>query len=111
TTAGLAMNSSSNMSQGERSMGSNAGGDGLLPIIKRRLSRRGSIEIDSRSNSLIITDVPQNIAAVKELIAILDQPEQQVEIEARIVVASRNFSRDIGVQLGSLLSGANGSGV
>ena len=90
---------------------SGGGGDGLLPIIKRRLSRRGSIEIDSRSNSLIITDVAQNMAAVKELIAILDQPEPQVEIEARIVVASRNFSRDIGVQLGALLGGANQSGI
>ena len=61
--------------------------NGLLPIIKRRLSRRGSIEVDSRSNSLIITDVASNIAAIKQLIAILDQPEPQVEIEARIVVA------------------------
>lgn len=86
------------------------GGDGLLPIIRRRLSRRGSIEIDSRSNSLVITDVPSNIAAIKQLIAILDQPEPQVEIEARIVVASRNFSRDIGVQLAGLVLGKNGSG-
>ena len=87
------------------------GGNGLLPIIKRRLSRRGSIETDSRSNSLIITDVPANIAAIKQLVAILDQPEPQVEIEARIVVASRNFSRDIGVQLTAILNGARGSGV
>src|SRR5688500_2970169 len=76
------------------------GGEGLLPIIKRRLSRRGSIEIDSRSNSLIVTDVASNLAAIKQLINILDQPEPQVEIEARIVVASRNFSRDMGGQLG-----------
>ncbi|MBV9217143.1 MAG: type IV pilus secretin PilQ [Acidobacteria bacterium] len=86
-----------------------SGGDGLLPIIRRRLSRRGSIETDSRSNSLIITDVAANIAAIKQLVAILDQPEPQVEIEARIVVASRNFSRDIGVQLAALLTG-NGAG-
>ncbi len=88
-----------------------AGASGLLPIIKRRLSRRGSIEVDPRSNSLIITDVASNLAAVKQLINILDQPEPQVEIEARIVVATRNFSRDIGVQLGFLLTGARGSGV
>ena len=96
---------------GDSDLGKTAGGDGLLPIIKRRLSRRGSIEIDSRSNSLIITDVPANIAAVKQLIGILDQPEPQVEIEARIVVATRSFSRDIGVQLFALLNGANGSGI
>jgi type IV pilus assembly protein PilQ len=83
----------------------------LLPIIKRRLSRRGSIEVDPRSNSLIVTDVPANIAAIKQLIALLDQPEPQVEIETRIVVASRNFSRDIGVQLAAILNGARGSGI
>ena len=88
-----------------------AGTEGILPIIQRRLSRRGSIEVDGRSNSLIITDVPQSIAAVKQLIAILDQPEPQVEIEARIVVATRNFSRDIGVQLGAALTGARGSAI
>src|SRR5829696_3600446 len=75
---------------------SNAGsGEGLLPIIKRRLSRRGSIEVDGRSNSLIVTDVRQNIDAIRQLVAILDQAEPQVEIEARIVVGTRNFSRDI----------------
>ncbi len=84
---------------------------GLLPIIKRRLSRRGSVEVDSRTNALIITDVSANVDAIKQLIAILDQPEPQVEIEARIVVATRSFSRDIGVQLTALLNGARGSGI
>ncbi len=92
------------------SSGAGGGASGLLPIIKRRLSRRGSIEIDPRSNSLIVTDVATNIAAIKQLIAILDQPEPQVEIEARIVVATRNFSRDIGVQLGAIFTGPRGSG-
>ncbi len=95
--------------------GSSAGGEdsteGILPIIQRRLSRRGSVEIDGRSNSLIITDVRENIDAIKQLVAILDQPEPQVEIEARIVVATRNFSRDIGVQLFAMLNGARGGGI
>jgi type IV pilus assembly protein PilQ len=82
-----------------------------LPIIKKHVSTRGSIEIDPRSNSLIITDVPENLRAIRQLIDILDQPEPQVEIEARIVVATRNFSRDIGVQLGAILTGAHGSGL
>ena len=89
--------------------GAGAGG-GLLPIISKRLSRRGSVEVDGRSNSLIITDVRENIDAIRQLVAILDQPEPQVEIEARIVVASRNFSRDVGVQLSGLVVGARGSG-
>lgn len=76
------------------------GGDqGLLPIIGRRLSRRGAIEVDGRSNTLIITDVKENIDAIRQLVAILDQPEPQVEIETRIVIAQRNFSRDMGAQL------------
>lgn len=90
------------------------GGEGLLPIIKRRLSRRGGIEIDNRSNTLIITDVRENIDAIRQLVTLLDQPEPQVEIEARVVIASRNFSRDIGVQLSALLLGnrvGNGGGI
>ncbi len=76
-----------------------SGDQGLLPIISRRLSRRGSIEVDGRSNTLIITDVKENIEAIRQLAAILDQPEPQVEIETRIVIAQRNFSRDLGAQL------------
>jgi type IV pilus assembly protein PilQ len=76
-----------------------SGDQGLLPIISRRLSRRGSIEVDGRSNTLIITDVKENIEAIRQLAAILDQPEPQVEIETRIVIAQHNFSRDLGAQL------------
>src|SRR5258708_33714099 len=98
TAASAVDSGSGGGSQGGQSMG-------LLPIIKRRLSRRGSVEVDTRTNSLIITDVASNIIAIKQLITILDQPEPQVEIEARIVVATRNFSRDIGVQLSALVVG------
>jgi type IV pilus assembly protein PilQ len=76
-----------------------SGDQGLLPIISRRLSRRGSIEVDGRSNTLIITDVKENIESVRQLVAILDQPEPQVEIETRVVIAQSNFSRDLGAQL------------
>ena len=80
-----------------------SGDQGLLPIISRRLSRRGSIEVDGRSNTLIITDVKENIDAIRQLAAILDQPEPQVEIETRIVIAQHNFSRDLGAQLSAAL--------
>ncbi|MGB7926134.1 MAG: type IV pilus secretin PilQ [Pyrinomonadaceae bacterium] len=87
------------------------GGDqGLLPIISRRLSRRGSIEVDGRSNTLIITDVKENIDAIRQLVTILDQPEPQVEIETRIVLATRNFSRDLGIQLTARLNSLGGEG-
>jgi type IV pilus assembly protein PilQ len=84
--------------------------EGLLPIIQRRLSRRGSIEVDARSNSLIITDVRENIDAVRQLVAILDQPEPQVEIEARIVIATRQFSRTLGAELSASVTGPRGKG-
>ena len=85
---------------GSSAAGAGSGGDsGILPIIARRLSRRGGIEVDARSNTLIVTDVRENIEAIRRLVHLLDQPEPQVEIETRIVVANRNFSRDLGVQL------------
>ncbi|HYE16074.1 MAG TPA: type IV pilus secretin PilQ, partial [Pyrinomonadaceae bacterium] len=82
---------------------SGGGGEkGILPIIARRLSRRGGVEVDGRSNTLIVTDVKENVDAIRRLVQLLDQPEPQVEIETRIVIASRNFSRDLGVQLSFL---------
>ncbi|MBP9663938.1 MAG: type IV pilus secretin PilQ [Pyrinomonadaceae bacterium] len=104
-----------NSSSGGGGSAGGAGGagtdQGILGIVKKRLSRRGTVEVDGRSNTLIITDVRQNIEAIKQLVSLLDQPEPQVEIEARIVVASRNFSRDIGVQLGAFINGSRGSGL
>ncbi|HEY0099622.1 MAG TPA: type IV pilus secretin PilQ [Pyrinomonadaceae bacterium] len=87
-----------------------SGDKGILPIISRRLSKRGSVEVDGRSNTLIITDVVENIASIRQLVSLLDQPEPQVEIETRIVVASRSFSRDLGVQLQAAVFGSNGQG-
>jgi type IV pilus assembly protein PilQ len=86
--------------------GAQTGGvdQGILGIISKRLSRRGSVEVDGRSNTMIITDVRENIDAIRQLVVILDQPEPQVEIETRIVIAQRNFLRDIGVQLGLQVS-------
>jgi type IV pilus assembly protein PilQ len=72
---------------------------GLLPIIKNRLSPRGRVEIDNRTNSLIVTDLAQRLDVVEQIIRALDRPEPQVEIEARIVIARRAFLRDLGVSL------------
>src|SRR6195256_4763583 len=90
-------------SGGAASSGATGGGDqGILPVVQRRLSRRGSVEVDGRSNTLIITDVKDNIDSIRQLVTLLDQPEPQVEIETRIVIANRSFSRDLGVQLNAL---------
>lgn len=104
---------SSGNSTGAGGGGAGGGGgtdQGVLGIIKRRLSRRGAIEVDGRTNTLIITDVRENIDSVKQLVTVLDQPEPQVEIETRIVIAQRNFLRDIGVQLGFSVANPFGSG-
>jgi type IV pilus assembly protein PilQ len=80
--------------------GGGGGDTGIMGIIRRRLSRRGAVETDGRSNTIIITDVRQNIDAIRQLVTLLDQPEPQVEIEARIVIAQRNFLKEIGMQIG-----------
>jgi len=91
--------------------GSSPASGGILPIIRRRLSKRGGVEVDARSNTLIVTDVQANIDAVRRLVQILDQPEPQVEIETRIVLANRTFSRDLGVQLAaSVFNPSRGGG-
>jgi type IV pilus assembly protein PilQ len=100
--AGGVTTNASMSGSGSSSSASSGGDQGILPVVQRRLSRRGSVEVDGRSNTLIITDVKDNIAAIRQLVTLLDQPEPQVEIETRIVIASKSFSRDLGVQLNAL---------
>jgi len=95
----------------------------LKETLKKFLSARGDILSDDRSNQLIIRDIPATIPIVDNLIRQLDRKSQQVEIEARVVSASRSFAQDIGTELGfagtttsgrSLFSGSpavGGSGV
>jgi type IV pilus assembly protein PilQ len=75
--------------------------DALQPTVQKvALSERGTITIDSRTNTMIITDLPAYIEKAKDLILDLDRATPQVEIEARIVVTTRNFTRDLGIQWG-----------
>jgi type IV pilus assembly protein PilQ len=78
------------------------GADLEATVKKVALSARGTITLDPRTNTMIITDLPVNIERAKELIIDLDRATSQVEIEARIVVTSRNFTRDLGIQWGFL---------
>ena len=64
------------------------------------LSPRGSVSFDARTNTLIITDLEERLTRATELITTLDQPEPQVEIEARIIQTTRDFARQLGVQWG-----------
>jgi type IV pilus assembly protein PilQ len=72
----------------------------MAPLLKKFLSSRGDILFDDRSNQLIIRDIPSVIPVIDNLIRNLDRKSQQVEIEARVVSASRSFAIDIGTQLG-----------
>jgi type IV pilus assembly protein PilQ len=72
----------------------------MKDTLKKFLSPRGDILSDDRSNQLIIRDIPSVIPTIDNLIRQLDRKSQQVEIEARVVSASRSFAQDIGVQWG-----------
>jgi type IV pilus assembly protein PilQ len=80
----------------------------LRDTLKKFLSQRGDILSDDRSNQLIIRDIPSVIPVIDNLIRQLDRKSQQVEIEARVVSASRSFAQDIGVQLGFAGTATNG---
>ena len=64
------------------------------------LSPRGSVSFDSRTNTLLVVDIQSKVDEIKNMLAILDRPVDQVLIEARIVVASETFARDLGVMFG-----------
>lgn len=64
------------------------------------LSARGSVSTHAESNTLIIQDTAAKLAEIRSLIASLDIPIRQVLIESRIVLATNDFSRDLGVKFG-----------
>jgi type IV pilus assembly protein PilQ len=72
----------------------------VVITVKKFLSQRGDIVADDRTNAIIISDIPSTIPAIDRLIQQLDRKTQEVEIEARVISATRSFARDIGTQLG-----------
>jgi type IV pilus assembly protein PilQ len=71
----------------------------LANTLKKFLSPRGDIYPDARTNTLIVRDIPSSIPKIDDLIRQLDRKSQQVEIDARVVQASRSFARELGTQL------------
>ena len=69
-------------------------------LTRTALSPRGDIQIDARTNTIIIRDLASRLQSASQLIDTLDKPQPQVEIEARIVTTTRDFARRIGVQWG-----------
>jgi type IV pilus assembly protein PilQ len=66
----------------------------------RVISAEGTVDIDARTNMLIVRDTPKSLGDVQEVIAELDRPEPQVEIEAKIMQTNRDTARALGVQWG-----------
>ena len=85
--------------------GSGAGAN--APGGMRILSARGSVLADLRTNQVFVTDMPTRLVQVQDLIRKLDIPVRQVLIEARIVEASDNFGRSLGVRLGGRATSLN----
>ena len=76
------------------------GGTGGANQSRGFLSPRGSVSFDERTNTLLLNDTPEKIKQIRDLIAVLDKPVQQVLIESRIVIATDDFTRDLGVKWG-----------
>jgi type IV pilus assembly protein PilQ len=90
-----------------QSMGGSANSASNNPA--RILSPRGSVIFETRTNQLFVTDIPSKLEEIQALIAKIDIPVRQVQIEARIVEADDSFGRSLGVKLGfSDLTGLKG---
>lgn len=80
----------------------------MMATLSKFRSPKGEIIADERTNSLIITDIPQVIPVMDDLVRQLDRRSVQVEIEARVVAASRQFARELGAQFGFLTTATGG---
>lgn len=72
----------------------------LAPKVKDLLSSRGSVTVDDRTNTLIVKDIRANLEDAKELVRRLDSQTPQILIQAKIVEASTNFTRELGISWG-----------
>jgi type IV pilus secretin PilQ/predicted competence protein len=77
-------------------------GEEIVQLLKAAniLSNRGTAFVDSRTNTLIVTDLQDRLNNTTDLINTLDKPQPQVEIEARIVQTNKNYARALGIQWG-----------
>lgn len=84
------------------STGSGQGGGGRSASGDRGfLSKRGTITIDERTNSLLIRDTAEYLEEIRQVIEHLDKPIRQVLIESRIVIANNDFNKELGVRFGA----------
>ncbi|HYA48429.1 MAG TPA: secretin N-terminal domain-containing protein, partial [Burkholderiales bacterium] len=72
----------------------------VAALLKSKVSTRGEMIIDERTNTLLITDVRDKLDLIEKLLSVVDTPTPQVSIEARVVEATSNFIRNLGIQWG-----------
>ncbi|MGH8031377.1 MAG: type IV pilus secretin PilQ [Luteimonas sp.] len=80
--------------------GGGAAGGGGAQQNRGFLSPRGSLSFDRRTNTLLVIDIAQRVNDIKNLVSKLDRPVDQVVIEARIVIATESFARELGARFG-----------
>jgi len=76
-------------------------GDGGDRASSSMLSARGSVIVDERTNSLLVTETAQKLQELRRVIRLLDVPVRQVLVEARIVIANSSFDEELGVKWGA----------
>ncbi|MCP1376287.1 type IV pilus secretin PilQ [Dyella lutea] len=96
--------------EAKQGTGSGGGGGASANASRGFLSPRGSVSYDNRTNTLLISDTPEKIKEIRALVAVLDRPVQQVLIESRIVVATDQFTRELGAKFGINGAQTNPSG-
>ncbi|WP_286982013.1 type IV pilus secretin PilQ [Haliea sp.] len=77
------------------------------------ISPRGSVIVEPRTNSLIVTETASKLAEIRDLIDLVDIPIRQVMIEARIVIAQSDLEQELGIEWGGgfVDSDVNGNAV
>jgi len=80
--------------------GNVGGGGGSSSSERGFLSQRGSVSYDDRTNTLLVNDTPEKVQEIRQLVSVLDRPVKQVLIESRLVIATDNFTRELGAKLG-----------
>ena len=87
----------------KRNQGGAGGGGGAAAATQQSggfLTNRGSVTFDPRTNTIILNDTVEKIAEIRALLRLLDRPVDQVLIEAKIVIASEEFAKELGARFG-----------
>jgi type II secretory pathway component GspD/PulD (secretin) len=95
---GGGMGNAGSSSQGGQGGGANT--PAIISVVQSVLTRQGHVVADSRTNSLIITDIPDVFPQIEQIIAELDRKAPQIMIEAQIVEIDSDKANDLGIEWG-----------